>query len=158
MWQIKRMKYLKNKKDKEILLNSKLDKTDYNKFIEKQNESNEKNKLRNRERYAKNKEVKQKNIIVIDDIKNNNSNEIDTKIIENVENMNMVPKTVKKTPKKSFSITNSSETQNNIINVMDTPSKKDKIISKKKQLLYTSALSPTILSFQSNKNLIDTPL
>ena len=73
--------------------------------------------------------MKQKNIIVIDDIKNNNSNEINTKIIENVENINMVPKTVKKTPKKSFSITNSSEIQNNLTNLIDTPSKK---ISKKK--------------------------
>ena len=153
MWAKNNRIYRQKNLEKEMLLASKVDQTDYNNFIKKKIENKEKHNLRNKAYNANKKLLKQNNIIVIDDNKNNNNNEINTKIIENVENFNMVPKTVKKIPKKSFSITNSSEIQNNITNLIDTPSKK---FSKKKELLYTSALSPTILSLQSNKNLIDT--
>jgi hypothetical protein len=147
IWAIKSRKQKQKNLEKEMLLASKIDKTDYNNFIQKKIENKQKNNLRVKAYNANKKLLKQNNIIVIDDIKNNNIDEINNKVIENVKNINM--ETVKKTPKKSFSITNSSEIQNNKTNLIDTPSKK---ISKKKELLYTSALSPTILTVQTNKN------
>jgi len=142
IWAIQSRKQRQKNIDTENLLAAKVDKTEYNKFIENKKKMEENKRLRSKATYAKTKQLKQNNIIMIDDNKNNNNNEI---------NNNEIVKTPTKKPKI---VKNKFITPKNIKIITPTKQKivKNKIITpNKKEIFYKSALTSEILILQTNE-------